>query len=115
MFCADVLVDFLLGDYSHRITIVQGIGKDKVTMKRSHLFYFAAHILANMYVVGLECGRLRGHIGRLAVGYGVFRRFDWHVGRLDEAPKNFRKREAQKFILFVAIFIHLVKKAGGSS
>lgn len=111
---ADVLVDFILGDYSHRISVVQGIGKDKVTAKRSHLFYFAAHVLANVYVVGLECGRLRGHIVRFDLGYGVFRRFDWHVGRLDAAPKNFRKREAQKFILFVAILIHLVKKVGGS-
>lgn len=112
-FVADFLVDIIFGDYNHRISVVQGIGKDQVAMKRSHLFYFIAHILANLYVVGLECGRLRGHIGRLDAQYGVFRRFDWHIGRLVDAPTSFRKREAQKFFLFVAIFIRLVRKAGG--
>ena len=110
-FVADFIVDLIFGDYKHRISVVQGIGKDQVTTKRSGLFYFVAHVLANVYVVGLECGRLRGHIGRLDVRYGVFRRFDWHIGRLVDAPSNFRKREAQKFCLFVAIFIHLAKKS----
>ncbi|KAL3827156.1 hypothetical protein ACHAXA_006711 [Cyclostephanos tholiformis] len=109
-FVADFLVDLIFGDYKHRISVVHGIGKDQATTKRSHFFYLVAHVLANLYVVGLECGRLRGHIGRLDIRYGVFRRFDWHIGRLDGAPSNFRKREAQKFCLFVAFFIHLVRK-----
>jgi hypothetical protein len=100
-FVADFIVDLTSGDAKHRIDAAQGIGKD-----RSHLFYFFAHVLANLYVVGLESGRLRDHIGRLDVRNGIFHRFDWYIGRLVNAPSNFRKREAQKFCLFVAISIH---------
>ena len=109
-FVADFLVDLIFGDYKHRIRVVHGLDKDQAATKRSHLFYLAAHVLAHLFVVGLECGRLRGHIGLLDIQYGVFRRFDWHIGRLDDAPRNFRKREAQKFCLFAAIFIYLGKK-----
>ena len=107
---ADFLVDFIFGDYNHRINVVKGIGEDQVVMNRSHTFYIYAHILANLYVIGLECGRLRGHIRRLDMRHGIFRRFDWHIGRLEDAPKKFRVREAEKFIIFAALFVHLVKE-----
>ena len=107
---ADFLVDFILGDYGHRINTVKGIGEDQAVMNRSHIFYISAHMLANLYVIGLECGRLRGHIRRLDMQYGFFRRFDWHIGRLEDAPKKFRVREAEKFILFAAIFLRLVRE-----
>lgn len=100
---ADFVVDLVCDDYQHRISMVQGIGKDRVTEKRSNLFYFFAHILANLFILGLECGRLRGHIVRCNFAHGPFRRFDWHIGRLPNAPNIFRKREARKFCFFVAI------------
>ncbi|KAL7553671.1 hypothetical protein ACHAWF_016979 [Thalassiosira exigua] len=103
----DFLVDFFLGDYNHRVAVVQGMGKDRITTRRSHLFYFLAHTLANFYVVVLECGRLRGHIRRLDLAHGLFRRFDWHIGRLDNATSEFRKREAQKFCIFMANLLHV--------
>jgi len=34
--------------------MVQGIGKDRVTEKRSNLFYFFAHILANLFILGVD-------------------------------------------------------------
>jgi len=100
---ADFFVDLVCDDYQHRIAMVQGIGKDRVTEKRGNLFYFFAHILANLFILVLECGRLRGHIVRCNFTRGPFRRFDWHIGRLTNAPSNFRKREAHKFCFFVAI------------
>jgi hypothetical protein len=36
---------------------------------------------------------------------GIFQRFDWHCGRLTNAPRNFRKREMHKFGLFVAVLV----------
>lgn len=104
----DFIVDFISGDYSHRINVVQGMGKDRVAKKRSCWFYFFAHVIANLYVIVLECGRLRGHFGRFDLVYGMFRRFDWHIGRLVDAPDNFRKREAQKFFLFVAVLMYII-------
>ena len=73
--------------------------------RRSFWFYFFAHILANLYVVVLECGRLRGHIGRrtMCFRYGIFRRFDWHIGRLSQARNNFRQRESIKFAGFLVL------------
>mmetsp|Transcript_22222 Transcript_22222/g.44688 ORF Transcript_22222/g.44688 Transcript_22222/m.44688 type:complete len:897 (+) Transcript_22222:1143-3833(+) len=100
---ADFVVDLVCDDYQHRIAVVQGIGKDRVKEKRGHLFYFFAHVLANLFILGLEFGRLRGHIVRCNFAHGPFRRFDWHIGRLPNAPNNFRKREAHKFCFFVAI------------
>lgn len=107
---ADFIVDLIFGDYNHRINTVKGIGEDQVFMNRSHVFYIFAHLLANLYVIGLECGRLRGHIRRLDMQYGIFRRFDWHIGRLEDAPKKFRVREAVKFSVFCALFVHLLKE-----
>lgn len=100
---ADFVVDFLCGDYQHRISVVQGIGKDRLTEKRGNLFYFFAHILANLFILVLESGRLRGHFMRRNFAQGPFRRFDWHICRLPNASNNFRTREARKFCVFVAI------------
>lgn len=102
---ADFVVDLVCGDYQHRISVVQGFGKDRLTEKRGYLFYFSAHILANWFILVLESGRLRGHAMRCNIARGPFRRFDWHIGRLPDAPNKFRKREAYKFCLFVAILL----------
>jgi len=110
LFAADFMVDFSdRAEYKHRCLQVQGTqgdtnkSVDSKSLERSCVFYFSAHVLANMYVVVLECGRIWGHIARLDIWHGLFRRFDWHCGRLPNAPRNFRKREACKFGLFVAI------------
>mmetsp|Transcript_29603 Transcript_29603/g.45207 ORF Transcript_29603/g.45207 Transcript_29603/m.45207 type:complete len:268 (-) Transcript_29603:94-897(-) len=95
---AGFCVDFVCDDYNHRITIVQGIGTDQMIERRGQLLYFFAHILGNLYVLGLECGRLRGHIGWYAMAHGMLRRCNWHIGRLPNAPNNFRMREAQKIV-----------------
>lgn len=98
---ADFVVDFInRAEYQHRCSLLQE--------RRSRLFYFFAHILANLYVVVLECGRLWGHVTRKD-GYAwsvMCHRFDWHCGRLANAPRNFRKREAFKFGLFVVILLN---------
>ena len=105
---ADFIVDLVCDDYQHRISIVQGIGRDQVTERRGNLFYLFAHMLANLYILALECGRLRGHIKRCNIAHGPFRRFDWHIGRLPNAANNFRKREAYKFCFFVGILSSLL-------
>jgi hypothetical protein len=108
----DFAVDFSNpADYRHRCDVVQGTGNCMTTAKRSHLFYFVAHVLANLYVIVLECGRLRGHIGRMDIFHGVFRRFDWHIGQLPNAPRNFRKKEACKCALCVAILTYYLREA----
>ena len=103
-----ILVDFAvdavhLQEYKHRCDVVQGMGNDRAHARRSHVFYFVAHFLANLYVLWLEWGRLRGHVIRLDVVYGMYRRFDWHIGRLPNSRSNFRKREGWKFGLFLSI------------
>jgi hypothetical protein len=108
---ADFVVDFSnRAEYKHRCLQLQGQGDiksaDSHLLERSRLFYFSAHVLANMYVVVLECGRLWGHIARMDPWNGIFQRFDWHCGRLANAPRNFRKREMYKFGLFVAILVY---------
>jgi glycosyltransferase involved in cell wall biosynthesis len=115
--CARVIMLLLLADfvvdasntaeYNHRCQLLEQTGTDGEDIeKRSPIFYFVSHMLANLYVVVLECGRLRGHIGRLDIAHGMFRRFDWHIGRLPKASSNFRKREAYKFAFFVAIIAY---------
>ena len=106
---ADFAVDALhVQEFKHRCDVVQGMGKDRALAKRSHLFYFVAYFLANLYVLWLECGRLRGHISRFDVVHGMFRRFDWHIGRLPNAPTNFRMREGWKFSVFLSILVYQV-------
>jgi hypothetical protein len=114
-FAADVFVD--LSEYQHRCLTLRGQQGDNnnnnnnnpsksttpLPLDRSHFFYMSAHILANLYVNVLECGRLWGHLKRAEPLQGLCHRFDWHCGRLEKAPGNFRKREACKFVLFVGI------------
>lgn len=94
---SDFLVDFFnRSEYKHRC--------DLLGDKRCCMFYFTAHILANIYVVILECGRLYGHLTRFNLS-GLFHRFDWHCARLERAPLNFRKREALKFLIFCVLVL----------
>jgi glycosyltransferase involved in cell wall biosynthesis len=104
---ADILVDMSNRDeYRHRCGLLQPLGnKDTKKWERSRWFYFAAHVLANGYVVVLECGRLWGHLQRPKPWRYICRRFDWHCGRLERAPGNFRRREACKFVLFCSMAI----------
>jgi len=91
----DLIVDFSNWDeYKHRCSLLEH--------DRHPLFYVSAHILANIYVIILECGRLWGHLKRLNLSC-VCHRFDWHCGRLPMAPSNFRKREALKFAGFCIV------------
>lgn len=91
-----VLVDVIVdcsnrNEYQHRCGLLK--------YGRHPLFYFLSHILANIYVIVLECGRLWGHLKRRNLSC-VCHRFDWHCGRLPNAPHDFRKREALKFLGF---------------
>jgi glycosyltransferase involved in cell wall biosynthesis len=72
--------------------------------QRSTWFLLGAHLLANLYVLVLETGRLWGHMKRGDV-QNIGRRFDWHCGRLVQSPTNFRRREQLKFVLFLAIVV----------
>jgi hypothetical protein len=101
---ADLLVD--LSDreqYKHRCLQLQD--PEMNPMKFSCVYCFCAFLLSNMYINVLECGRLWGHLTRMDLQHGLCRRFDWHCGRLSNAPRNFRKREAYKFGTFVLIFM----------
>ena len=112
---SDVLVDVSnRAEFKHRCRLLQlpslrddaDAANNIPAQPRSRWFYWMAHCLANGYVVVLECGRLWGHIvTRKNPWRGICRRFDWHCGRLEKAPWNFRKREAYKFGLFVVVTI----------
>jgi len=92
---ADVAVEVSNGpEYRHRCLLLDH--------EHTPLFLLASHVLANLYVIVLETGRLYGHWKRGAFG-SLSRRFDWHCGRLPKAPANFRRRELIKFVLFVII------------
>lgn len=98
----DFLVDFAhQTEYHHRCLLLEQ-GPDDIP-KRSQVFYFLSHLLANAYVIVLECGRLWGHFRRLEPLEGFSQRFDWHIGRLQDAPAKFRRREAYKFGIFCAM------------
>jgi glycosyltransferase involved in cell wall biosynthesis len=104
---ADVLVDMSdRAEFRRRCGLLQPLEEtDQSKWERSPWFYFAAHVLANGYVVALECGRLWGHLQRPKPWRYICRRFDWHCGRLERAPHNFRGREARKFVLFFSMAI----------
>lgn len=113
-----MLADFVVdrcntSEYQHRCLLLQKCKEyndaDRSMWRRSTAFYTVAHMLANLYVVVLESGRLWGHCTRLEPWYGFCQRFDWHCGRLPNARANFRRREACKFLLFVVIWlVHVV-------
>jgi len=116
LFVADVLRD--LPEYKERCRTLLGQGDNPAqatqhsSLKRSHLFFMASHILANAYVNVLECGRLWGHFKRLEPLHGLIcHRFDWHCGRLEKAPENFRKREGWKFHFFLGITLYSTNTA----
>jgi glycosyltransferase involved in cell wall biosynthesis len=67
-------------------------------------YYLRAHILANLYVIGLEIGRLWGHVSR-GQFYYVTKRFDWHCGKIPASPDKFRRKELWKFTFFVLAFL----------
>lgn len=90
MLAVDSLVDFCWS-FSHRRLLLH--------YPRSFEFCFVSHILANMYVVVLETGRLCGHVRR-GHWFNLTKRFDWHCGRLPHARKNFRFVEFIKFVGF---------------
>lgn len=71
-------------------------------------FYFIAHLIANVYVAILECGRLFGHYTRGESFQNITRRFDWHCGRLPHAKENFTRREQKKFYCFVSLSIVII-------
>lgn len=104
----DILVDASFPqDYNDRCQLLVA-SPQGVKTARNCRFCFCAYILAKLYIVVLEFGRLYGHMKRNCVLSGIFRRFDWHCGRLISARANFRKREACKFVLSVAaLFFYL--------
>jgi glycosyltransferase involved in cell wall biosynthesis len=92
---ADVAVEMLNRlEMDHRCQLLES--------KRSLSFLIAAHVLANVYVLVLECGRLLGHLSRRQFR-NVCWRFDWHCARLLKARENFVARERHKFFLFCCI------------
>lgn len=50
-------------EFRHRSMQVRG-GDNDNNMSHSLLFYLSGHMLANLYVAVLECGRIRGHLSR---------------------------------------------------
>lgn len=105
-----ITIDFLVdvsqqAEFKHRCQLLRDPKDKDINFERSLLFYYASHLLSNLYVVVLECGRLYGHIKRMDLHHGIFRRFDWHCGQLVNSPQNFRRREGMKFSFFVVAFL----------
>lgn len=50
----------------------------------------------------LETGRLKGHLKRRQLSY-IGKRFDWHCGRLKNSRTDFRRIEANRFVLFLSV------------
>jgi hypothetical protein len=84
-----------------------------VHFKRLAWFFLAVHVLANIYVLILESGRLWGHLKRGEFQH-LTRQFDWHCGRLRNSAGNFVRHEFIKFVLFSSIvvisFAHFTSK-----
>lgn len=111
----DVVADIALGDFTHRAILLQsphpstGPGHDcTCKYKYSTVFLTVAHVVANMYVVVLEAGRLKGHIWNRREWWNVMRRFDWHVGTLPGATERFQHTELVKFSGFVGLLAVVV-------
>ena len=100
MFLIDVAVDMCWHfgkDFQHRMSLLE--------QDVSILFAVAAHLIANIYVIVLEFGRLYGHVKRGHV-FNIGKRFDWHCGQLENSKKHFVRREKVKFILFMVVIFH---------
>ncbi len=99
MFACDVLVDMSWNygtDFHHRLSMLE--------KEVSIPFAVLAHVLANFYVIVLECGRLGGHLRRGHVR-NIGRRFDWHCGQLENSKKHFVQREKVKFFCFIIVLL----------
>lgn len=68
-------------------------------------FCVVSHLLANVYVIVLEKGRLMGHARCFQLPSHFSKRFDWHCGRLPQSKRNFRQVELNKFVLFLALTV----------
>jgi glycosyltransferase involved in cell wall biosynthesis len=103
---ADTIVDMANAEqFRHRRKVLE--------YERSILFCIAAHLLANIFVVILETGRLYGHARRLEIVSNFAKRFDWHCGRLAQSRTNFRRTEWHKFVLFAAVTAGFYLKMSG--
>jgi GT2 family glycosyltransferase len=109
MFLCDLLVDLFWKngqEFQHRLSLVLGEAFDKSaavsTARNIRWFGIRAHIIANFYIIALECGRLYGHLNR-GCFQNICHRFDWHCGRLEDSKKNFVSREMIKFIFFASV------------
>ncbi len=70
----------------------------------SIVYIMMAHILASIYIVVLESGRLFGHIKR-GQAKNITRRFDWHCDSLPASKENFIQREKFKFLAHLLILM----------
>ncbi|GKY97879.1 hypothetical protein MPSEU_000745900 [Mayamaea pseudoterrestris] len=86
---------FSISDFQHRCSLL----KHKFPI----WYLVAAHLIANIYVIALESGRLYGHVSRGEVFQNACRRFEWHCGKLPHARERFVRREAIKFVGFVLV------------
>jgi glycosyltransferase involved in cell wall biosynthesis len=101
----DCIVDLLnVGQFRHRCSLLQ--------YRRPIWFLILSHILANIYVMVLETGRLKGHLKRKQLS-NIGKRFDWHCRRLNNSWTDFRRIEAHKFILFLSVLTVFVLKEIG--
>ena len=70
--------------------------------QKSFMICAIAQIIANLYIICLESGRIVGHISRFHFK-NIFRRFDWHCGMFPRGAYLFRRNELYKFMLFTLI------------
>jgi glycosyltransferase involved in cell wall biosynthesis len=99
---ADCIVDMChLDRFWHKCQLLE--------YPRPFWFCILAHILANMYVVILEGGRLYSHARRFQI-FNLCLRFDWHCGRLPNSRTNFRRTELMKFVGFVAVIWSMIRE-----
>ena len=111
MIMADIVIDMYWKwgkEFNHRRSLLVVAGPHEQQHEHEHQFSLpyaiVAHILANIYVIALECGRVYGHMRRGQV-WNITRRFDWHCNRLPNSKENFIFREKIKFITFSVICI----------
>jgi len=103
MFLSDFFVDAIWNrgaEFSNRCQLLYP-KIDENNTYFSPAFILGAHLLANLYIIILEIGRLYGHIIHRREFLHVMHRFDWHCGLLPKSIINFRLREGCKFVLFI--------------